>query len=119
MSYFTKLFLGPTETLDFVVSKRMKKRSQTSSISGKQVSTRAFAGEAVHEKYLKHFNPFTESDRDQSDTCIARRYEFCQPLECNLKGSKLRQIQAYGEITPMNYRLDQKNPTHIYIYIYL
>lgn len=86
MSYFTKLFLGPTETLDFLVSKRMKKR--TSSISGKQVSTRAFAGEAVHEKYLKHFNPFTESDRDQSNTCIARRYEFCQPHSGMRSGRK-------------------------------
>lgn len=88
MSYYFWLFLGPTETLDFLVSKRMKKRSQTSSISGKQVSTTAFAGEAVHEKYLKHFNPFNESNRDQSNTCIARRSDFFQPRSGMRSGRK-------------------------------
>lgn len=37
-------------------------------------------------------------------------------LECDLEGSKLRQIQAYRVITPMNYRLGQKTTT-TYIYM--
>lgn len=38
-----------------------------------------------------------------------------QALECDLEGSKLRQIQAYRVITPMNYRLGQKKQQHIYM----
>lgn len=118
MSYFTKVFLGPTETLDFLVSKRMKKRTQTSSISSKQVSTRAFAGEAVHEKYLKHFNPFNESNRDQSNTCIARRSEFCEPRSGMRSGRK--QVTAntglQGNYTnELQIRPKKNKPQHMYM----
>lgn len=94
----------------------MKKRSQTSSISGKQVSTRAFAGEAVHEKYLKHFNPFNESNRDQSNTCIAWRSDFFQPRSGMRSGRKqvTTNTGLQGNYTN-ELQIRPKKPQHIYM----